>query len=148
MTGVAMETKSPRCQKSANVVGSPTIPEKVANWIAVNEHLTDLTFKWQKLETQLFVNARRQGEEIDEVCRCNPAIAKALESLDTNIAEVDQRLEALAGEIGAMKIETLGDAVAKLEVGLRIQGPEGWRPHVLELLENACAALKRLDREN
>ena len=65
-------------------------------------------------------------------------------ALDINIEQVHRRLEASAGAIALMPATTIANAIAKIEFGLKLQRPFGWRSHAAEILEDGIDQLRSL----
>lgn len=53
-------------------------------------------------------------------------------------------LEQLAGDIREMPAISVAGALAKIELGLKVQGEFDWREHALELAEDGIAELRQL----
>jgi hypothetical protein len=70
--------------------------------------------------------------------------ALALRSLDLEISNSVEWLEDEAREILALPARTIGGAIAKIELGLRVQGPYDWRDNARELAEQGLSELRIL----
>ena len=119
---------------------------RTAGWIARDEQLNVMQIRWQGFESLLFDKARRMGMGCDEACRSNLPEAQAMRALDREIEETRRQLNAAAGEIRLIPATTIAGAIAKIELGLRVQGPFDWQDHALELLEDGIAELRGLVR--
>jgi hypothetical protein len=95
--------------------GPDELAAKAAGWIAANERLTAMQLRWQ-----------------------------AMRALDGEIEETRRQLNAAAGEIRLVQATTIAGAIAKIELGLRVQGPFDWQDHARELLEDGIAELRGL----
>jgi hypothetical protein len=131
----------------ANAVDLPTfgpdeLVAKAAQWIATDDRLTTMQLRWQGFESLLFDKARRMGMDCDEACRSSLPEAEAMRSLDEEIEATRRRLVAAAGEIRQIPATTIAGAIAKIELGLKVQGPFDWQDHARELLEDGIAELR------
>jgi hypothetical protein len=132
---------------SAASVALPAGDELVVRasaWIAGDEQLNVMQLRWQGFESLLFDKARRMGMGCDEACESDLPEAQAMRALDEEIEESRRRLNAAAGEIRLTPATTIAGAIAKIELGLRVQGPFDWQDHALELLEEGLAELRGL----
>jgi hypothetical protein len=115
-------------------------------WIATDERLTAMQLSWQHFEGLLFDKARRMGIDCEEACLSDLPEAQAMRALDREIEETRRQLNAEAGEISLIPATTISGAIAKIELGLQVQGPFDWQDHALELLEDGLAELRGLAR--
>jgi len=65
-----------------------------------------------------------------------------MKALNKQIEELGQQADDLASEILSQPVGSLAEAVAKIEVGLKIQGPEDWQPYALDLVEDGLDAFR------
>ncbi len=117
---------------------------KAAQWISDDQRRSALELEWQRLETLLFQIARQMQIECDEACLSELSEAGAMRALDKEIRSERLRLEALAAEIEEIPSATVADAIAKIELGLKLQGPCDWRENALELMERGIAEFRSL----
>jgi hypothetical protein len=131
--------------------GRPILPDdlagRAAEWIAADERLAAMYLRWQRFETLLFDRARRMKMPCEEACDSDLPEAQAMRALDTEIEETRRWLDASAGEIRLTPAATVAGAIAKIELGLKVQGPFDWQEHALELLEDGIAELRELLRK-
>jgi hypothetical protein len=120
------------------------LASKAAEWIATDSRLTALQLSWQHFETLLFAKARQLKIDCAHACQSNLPEAQAMRALDTEIEATRRQQAAAAGEISLIPATTISGAIAKLELGLKVQGPFDWQPHALELLEDGIAELRSL----
>jgi len=120
------------------------LASKAAEWIATDERLTALQLSWQHLETLLFAKARQMKMDCEHACQTNLPEAQAMRALDKEIEETRRRLDATAGEIRLIPATTIAGAIAKIQLGLKVQGPFDWQDHARELLEDGLAELRGL----
>jgi len=125
--------------------GRPSsILAKVDYWIAADARLTGLQLRWQELETHLFAEAGRRDMSCESAMRSSLPAAVQMRSLDEEVIAAREQLERLADEIRQTPARTFREAIAKMELGLAIQGPYDWRDHALELLADGMAELRAL----
>lgn len=115
---------------------------RIMEWIAVQDRRTSLELKWQALESRLFREAKRLGICCDKATEGGSPEACEMRALAAEIVHADNWLAVSAGEIRQIRSRTLADAVAKLELGLRLQGPENWTEHAREFLEDGISELR------
>ena len=119
---------------------------RTAGWIARDEQLNVMQLRWQDFEGLLFDKARRMGMDCEQACLSDLPEAQAMRALDADIEETRRWLVAAGGEIRLTPATTVAGAIAKIELGLRVQGPFDWQDHALELLEEGIAELRGLVR--
>lgn len=127
--------------------GADKLLAKIAMWSASDGRLTSLELQWQGLESLLFDKAKRMRMSCDKATRSNMPEAQGMRALDVEINATHAKLEALASDISLMPALTIADAIAKIELGLKVQGPYDWREHALELLEGGIAELQTIIRD-
>ncbi|MFT3723895.1 MAG: hypothetical protein QM773_09935 [Hyphomonadaceae bacterium] len=121
-----------------------SIVELVSDWMIQDERVADLQKQWQRLESALFVKAANRGRDCGKAVRGNSAEARAMRLLDVQITHGFKSLAAGAAEVLAIKASTLEGALAKLELGLRLQGPFDWRENARELIDDGSSELKSM----
>jgi hypothetical protein len=137
-------------QTSLAAVSLPTSPTsddvnaRAAAWIASDQRLTAMQLRWQDFETLLFAKARRMKMSCEQACRSNLPEAQAMRSLDKDIEATRRQLNAAAGEISLLPATTISGALAKIELGLKVQGPFDWQDRALELLQDGIVELRGL----
>ena len=117
------------------------VPERAAAWMARKARLETMIRRWQNLESILHAKARRQMEFPDAYDSDMPE-ACAMRILDQRIKATYPELEAEAGAIRQLPTMSAEGAIAKIELGLAVQGPFDWRDHALELLEEGVKDLR------
>jgi len=103
-----------------------------------------MQLQWQDCESAVFDKARRMKISCERACQSNWPEAQAMRTLDLQIAAAYAHLEALAGKIRRMRATTISGAVAKIHLGLQVQGPYDWQEHALELVEGGLVELHEL----
>lgn len=111
-------------------------------WLAEHDLREAMIHRWQDLETILFDRARHMNIDCDVMCRGDTSEARAMRDLDHRIDSSYKHLVAAAGRARRMKATTIEGAIAKVELGLAVQGPFDWNDHALELAQDGLAALK------
>lgn len=115
-------------------------------WIRLHNHRIAKIGEWQRLETQLFTQAKQSGIAVETCLESDRLEAHAMKELDSQIETLGQQTDDLAAKLLSLSVASLAEVVAKIEVGLKIQGSEDWQPYALELVEDGLNALrKRLD---
>jgi HPt (histidine-containing phosphotransfer) domain-containing protein len=77
-------------------------------------------------------------------CRSGLAEAKAMRALDRRIDAAYRTMHRMAEQARATPARSLAGALARIELGLKVQGPFDWRDHALELIEDGIAEAQRL----
>lgn len=125
---------------------SDELARRAAHWIARDQHLTAMQLRWQDLEAALFRKARHLNVKREDADQGNLPEAQAMRALDGEIDGTIRWLENEAGGIRSLPATTIAGAIAKIELGIKVQGPFDWRDHALELLEDGIAEMRALLR--
>jgi hypothetical protein len=123
---------------------SDPVIAKAAAWIAADAAIDAMTLEWQDLESQLFDKAAALRIKTEKACRSRLPEARAMRALDRKIRAGYRDLALSAGEISLLRSISVAGALAKIELGLRVQGPYDWQDHALELAEGGIAELRAL----
>jgi hypothetical protein len=115
-----------------------------AAWIAKHDKYEEIIFEWQRLEKLLFGRARANGVAIETAQRRKFPEAVAMKALDRQMNKAYGELERLAHRANLMRPTGAEGALAKVDLGLRVQGRYGWQPYALELLAGGAGELGRL----
>jgi len=115
-----------------------------AEWIAADGSLTAMQLEWQEPESQLFDKAKRMKIGCERATRSNLPEAQAMRGLDARIRETLQQLAVSADEISQIPATTIEGALAKIELGMKVQGPFDWQNSALELLQDGIAELRAM----
>ena len=128
---------------SSITAGAPCdpVPERAAAWMARKARLETMIRRWQNLESILHAKARRQMEFPDAYDSDMPE-ACAMRILDQRIKATYPELEEEAGAIRELPTMSAKGAIAKIQLGLAVQGPFDWRDHARELLEEGVKDLR------
>jgi hypothetical protein len=115
---------------------------QAAQWIVTEERVAAMQLKWQVFEGLLFDKARWMKMSCEMACRSDLPEAQAMRTLDSEIEATRRWLDASAQEIRITPATTVAGAIAKIELGLKVQGPYDWQDHARELLEDGIAELR------
>lgn len=120
------------------------IVAKAERWIAGKAEIEAMIFAWQDLEHVLFDKARAMKIEVDEVMRSRMPEARAMRVISRKRNAAHLALDDLATEIRFMTPVTVAGALAKIDLGLRVQDRYAWTEHAFELAEDGMIQLRRL----
>lgn len=115
---------------------------KAAEWISERHRLDEITHQWQRLETQLFRRARGLGVEIEEARGQQFPEVRTMRMLDERRETAYIILGGLAKEASVMRAVGLDGALAKIDLGLRVQGRYNWHDNALQLVEGGVSDLR------
>jgi len=141
---------APLFAESAPAVSLPTSTEpdglvaKATEWVATEDWRDAMHEQWQKLEGLVFDEARRLNIGAAAACGSDMPQARAMRALGAKVKEAGRRMDEMAEEISLTPATTIAGAIAKIELGLRVQGPYDWQEHAFELLENGISELRGL----
>jgi hypothetical protein len=123
---------------------SDPIADRAAAWIAEHQRLDALTLEWGNLETQLRRKAGRLGVDTEDARRQGLPEARAMRVLDEKIEASHREMADLAEAVSLMQAVSVVGALAKLELGLRVQGKYSWQDNAMALLEGGAEELRTL----
>ncbi len=118
--------------------------ERVAAWITERQQLDALTLEWGNIETQLRTRAGRLGVDIDSARGQELPEARAMRVLDKKIETSHREMADVAEAVSLMRAVSVAGALAKLELGLRVQGKYSWQDNAMVLLESGAEELRTL----
>jgi hypothetical protein len=110
-------------------------------WIANREQLEALIFEWQRLEKALMKKAKALGVDMDDARGGGSPEAAGMRTVDRTMDTTYGVLECLAREASGLRAVSAEGALAKVDLGLRVQGRYGWQPYALELLQGGVGEL-------
>jgi hypothetical protein len=128
---------------SEQAVFDPVVA-RAAEWIAACELAAAMEAEWRGLETRLFGRAAVLGMDPLLACRSGLGEARAMRALDRRIAAAYRKMQRVAGEAVAQPAVSMAGALAKIELGVRVQGEFDWREHALELIRDGVGEVRRL----
>lgn len=117
---------------------------KAASWVAASARIDAMSVEADELQGQVFDKARKLRIKGIKACRSRMPEARRYRALNRKITAGYHNLELLAGEISAMAAVSIEGALAKIELGLNVQGPFDWRDHALEIAESGIAELRQM----
>jgi hypothetical protein len=113
-------------------------------WTAARARLDALEAEWQRLERQLFVKARSLAMDLATVRDSELREAKAMRVLDRKMHKASSDLAASAARARTLRAASLGEALAKIELGLKVQGAFDWKPNARALAEEGVMEAREL----
>jgi len=115
---------------------------KVSAWIAERDVIDEMMREWQDWEVALCAKIKRTPMTLTQACRSGLPEARAMRALDRKIKPGLKRLERAAQRIVLMHATSAQGALAKIRLGLRIQGPYDWNDdYVYALVQDGCEQL-------
>lgn len=130
--------------KASEACGLDAVVSHAEAWTAARENLTAMQLEWQRWENDLFDKARRMKVGCDRACKSNWPEAQAMRALDLRMTATYAQLETLAGKVRQMRAATISAAVAKIQLGLQVQGAYDWQDHALELVQDGLVELRKM----
>jgi len=121
-----------------------TVLAAVDAWIAKDVCVTAMQLEWQRYENVVFDRARRMKIGCERACQSNWPEARAMRALDLEIKAAYPHLARLAWDVRQLRALTIAGAVAKIQLGLQVQGPYDWQEHAFELVEGGLVDLRKL----
>ncbi len=132
---------APATTAPASTEADPIVA-KAAAWMAAYDAREALVLEWQDHETALFAKVKAMNISVDRGMRSDMAEARAMRALDRKIKAQRKQLDRDAGRIVVMRPTSAQGALAKIMVGLRIQGPYDWNDEIVEaLVQDGCEQL-------
>lgn len=141
-TSVLPTVSLPGASDDSGVIDA--VVSKAAQWTAADANLTAMQIEWQDFESAVFAKARRMKICCARACDSNWPEAQAMRALDQQITAAYAHLAALAGKIQRMRAVTVSGAIAKIQLGLQVQGPYDWQENALELVKGGIVELREL----
>jgi hypothetical protein len=138
----AAPAKPGREARTAPAPAPDPVVAKAAAWMAAYDAREALIREWQHQETALFAKVKAAGLSVDRGMRSQMPEARAMRALDRKIKTSRKKLDRDAGRIVLMRATSAQGALAKIRVGLRIQGPYDWNDEIVEaLVQDGCEQL-------
>lgn len=131
----------------AGAAGAPPPPKadpivaKVRAWLAGRAEHDALAREWARLETKLMAKTRAKMN-MTQARRSGAPEARAMRVLDKRIVAAWKKLNRAAGRIVVMRPTSAEGALAKIELGLAIQGPYDWEDFAYALLQDGFEQLR------
>lgn len=117
------------------------VPERTAAWLSRQDRREAMIRHWQELESLFFLKTRWAKSTVDYEDSDLPE-ACAMRILDKRINAALPAMATEAAYILALPTMSAGGALAKIELGLAVQGSHDWRPSALELVEEGLKDLR------
>jgi hypothetical protein len=130
-----------------NVVAPKPDPvvAKVEAWLADRDAIDAMMLEWQDQESALCDRIAGTEMTLTQACRSGLAEARAMRALDRKIKPGLKRLHRAAQRIVLMRTTSAEGALAKIRLGLRIQGPYDWNDdYVFALVQDGCEQLAQI----
>jgi hypothetical protein len=113
-------------------------------WSAARSKLDAMEAEWQRLERQLFAKARSLAMDVATVRDSELREAKAMRALDRKMRKALSDLAASAARARSLRAASLGEALAKIELGLKVRGAFDWKPNARALAEEGVMEAREL----
>lgn len=127
-------------------IGTTTAADPVLHatqrWFCARVATDALTFRWQKLETELFKRCRHLG--LTRALRSGLPEARALRVLTRKLNAAERKLERSAARIAQMRATSGEGALAKIEMGLKIQCPQDCEEMAWVLIRSGVDELREV----
>lgn len=145
LSGAAQAAPAKPPAPRANAAKPDPIIAKVAVWMAAYDAREALIREWQDYETALFAKVKAMNISVDRGIRSGMTEARAMRVLDRKIKASRKKLDREAGRIVVLRPISAEGALAKIRLGVRIQGPYDWNDdYVYALVQDGCEQLALL----
>jgi hypothetical protein len=143
LNGAAHAGKSGSAQVSRPAPPTPDpVVDKVTAWIKDRDAIDAMMREWQDWEMALCAKIKGAPMTLTQACRSGLPEARAMRALDRKIKPGLKRLERTAQCVVLMRPMSAEGALAKIRLGLRIQGPYDWNDdYVYALVQDGCEQL-------
>ncbi len=132
----------PRCALPiAPGLGSDPVLARTEAWIAERDAIDAMMGEWQDLEAALCETVKTSAITLTQAYRCGLPEARAMRALDRKIKTGLRCLERKARTIVLIRPMSAEGALAKIRMGLRIQGPYDWEDYAFALAQDGCEQL-------
>jgi hypothetical protein len=110
---------------AADAQAGDVLVGRVQAWIAERDASDGLVRQWQTLEHQLSLRVKPLGMDLNQGVESNLSEARAMRGLMRRIRASDRRLAAEARRILRVRASSWEGALAKIQLGFRMQTPVG-----------------------
>ena len=132
----------PARKPPAPVAKADPVVAKVEAWLADRDAIDAMMLEWQDHESALCDRIESTPMNLTAACRSGLPEARAMRALDRKIKPGLKRLHRVAQHIVLMRTTSAEGALAKIRLGLRIQGPYDWNDdYVYALVQDGCEQL-------
>jgi hypothetical protein len=129
-------SRSPNASLPDPVVG------RVEAWIAERDAIDAMMEEWADLEVAVCAKFKSHSLSLTRACRSQAPEAQAMRLLDRKIKSGLRRLHRKARRIVMMRPTSAQGALAKVWLGMRIQGPYDWNDeYIYALMRDGCEQL-------
>lgn len=146
MTAVAALPLVAGGQRSAGVEAprqaTDPVVTAVRQWMADQHAREAMIREWQDWENALCQRIRPLPMNLSQASRSGLPEARAMRTLDRKIKTVGKKLDRRAARIVLKRVTSPEGALAKIEMGLRIQGPYDWEEYAFALIQDGCEQLR------
>jgi hypothetical protein len=118
------------------------IVAKVRAWTAEHDARNALMLEWQDWEEALCAKIGSTGMDLKQGIRSGLPEARTMRAIDRRIKASGKRLDRAAGGIILMRAITLEGALAKIQMGVKLQGPYDWEEHAYALVLGGIEQLR------
>jgi hypothetical protein len=118
------------------------VVDAVNKWLSARSSADALALRWQRLETQLFKRCKRLG--LTRALRSGLPEARELRALTRKINAAERKLERSAARIAQMRAMSGPGALAKIEMGLKIQAPQDCEEMAWALIKGGADELREV----
>lgn len=118
------------------------VTSAVSKWRCGRAEADAIALRWQRLETQLFKRCKHLG--LTRALRSGLPEARALRVLTRKLNAAERKLERSAARIAQMRATSGEGALAKIEMGLRIQEPQDCEDMAWVLIRSGVDELRHV----
>lgn len=118
------------------------VTRAVAKWLCGRAEVDALALRWQRLETQLFKRCKHLG--LTRALRSGLPEARELRALTRKLNSAERKLERSAQQIAQMRATSGQGALAKIEMGLRLQEPQDCEEMAWVLIKGGADELREV----
>lgn len=115
----------------------------VRQWMDDQRSRDAMIREWQDWENALCARIRLLPMNLSQAGRSGLPEARAMRALDHKIKSTGKKLDRRAARLVLKRVTSLEGALAKIELGLSIQGPYDWEEYAFALIQDGCEQLRR-----
>ncbi|HRK67570.1 MAG TPA: hypothetical protein PKY73_08460 [Hyphomonas sp.] len=124
-----------------------TLPDPVVAsveaWMSDYSKREAMMLEWQDWEVALCERIRPLGIGLTRGHRSRLPEARSMRALDRKIKALGKKLDKRAARIILTRVTSTKAALAKIEMGMRIQGPYDWEDYAFALIQDGCEQLRK-----
>ena len=141
VNGAEAAPRAKAAKAATRAEGDPVVA-KVAAWMAAADAREALLEQWSDLDAALIAKRKAMKLSAAQARRERLPETRAMRALDRKIKAASKKLDRDAGRIVAMRPTSAAGALAKIRLGVRIQGPYDWNDdYVYALVQDGCEQL-------